>query len=331
MRFGLFSVADHYPNDLPRTVPQLYNELLERAQFAEELGYESFWVAEHHFHEYGAIPAPPVWMSAAAARTTRIRLGVAVSVLPFHNPLIVAEEYAMLDVLSCGRLEFGVGSGYLKHEFEGFGIAVEEKQTRFDEALDIIKLAWFGDRFSYQGRFNTVADLKLQVAPLQRPHPPIFMAVLRHEAAPYVGARGYPLMTIPYARSAGVEQLAAMIDGYRRAYAGAGHHDPAKAIVACALHTYVSDNTGDVERYAKPAMERYVRSRLYATSRPFDLLDQINLIAAGTPERVIEVVRLYERAGFNLFLNLADYGGMSQQAVMRSMERFARDVMPAFR
>src|SRR5579875_42259 len=331
MRFGVFSVVDHYPGELPRTVAQFYNELLERVELAEELGYESFWVAEHHFHEYGAIPAPPVWMGAAAVRTRRIRLGVAVSVLPFHNPLEVAEQYAMVDILSGGRLEFGVGSGYLKHEVEGFNIKFDEKYARFDEALEIIKLAWSGERFSYEGRFNKISGVKLQIAPLQKPHPPIFIAVLRNDAAKYVGARGYPVMTIPYARATGIEPLAEMVKEYREAYARAGHNDPSKALVVCALHTYVSDKAAEVERYAKPAMERYVRTRLYATSRPFEVLEQIKLIAAGKPERVIEVVRLYQQAGFDLFLSLADYGGMEHKAVMRSMERFAREVMPAFR
>ncbi|MBI4255431.1 MAG: LLM class flavin-dependent oxidoreductase, partial [Candidatus Rokubacteria bacterium] len=158
MRFGVFSVVDHYPAELPRTSGQFFGELLEQAEAAEQLGFDSFWVAEHHFHEYGAIPSPAVWLAAAAQRTRRIRLGSAVVVLPFRNPLQVAEDYAMVDVLSGGRLNLGVGSGYLRHEFEGFGVRVEDKRERFDEALDVVLRAWTGERFSYDGRFHTVRD-----------------------------------------------------------------------------------------------------------------------------------------------------------------------------
>lgn len=330
MRIGIFSVADHYPAELPRTVPEFYAELLEQARRAEELGFESFWIAEHHFHEYGAIPSPAVWMAAAAARTRRIRLGVAVSVLPFHNPVLIAEEYAMVDVLSGGRLEFGAGSGYLKHEFEGFGVAFGEKHARFDEALEIIKLAWSGERFSYQGRFNNYTNAQLQLQPLQKPHPPISIAVLRHEAAREVGARGYPLLTIPYAQSAGMSQLSEMIAEYKQAYRATGRGDPERPLVGCAVHSYVSNRGAGIEEHAKPAIDRYVRTRLYATSRPYGLLQEKELIACGDPDRVISVLKHYEAAGFNTFLNIMDFGGMEHRAVVTSMERFAKHVLPEF-
>src|SRR5437879_2910092 len=198
MRFGIFSVVDHYPAELPRTSAQFYGELLEQVEAAEALGFDSFWIAEHHFHEYGGIPSPPVWLAAAAQRTSRIRLGAAVVVLPFRNPLQVAEEYAMVDILSNGRLNLGTGSGYLTHEFDGFGVSPEDKRERFDEALDIVLEAWKGERFSYDGRYHTIRAVALNVRPLQRPRPPIWIAVLRNEAAAHVGKKGFPVMMIPY-------------------------------------------------------------------------------------------------------------------------------------
>jgi alkanesulfonate monooxygenase SsuD/methylene tetrahydromethanopterin reductase-like flavin-dependent oxidoreductase (luciferase family) len=149
MRLGLFSVVDHYPSELERATGDFYAELLEQAEAADEWGFDSFWVAEHHFHEYGAVPRPPVLLAAAAQRTRRIRLGSGVVVLPFDHPLRVAEDYAMVDVLSGGRLNLGVGSGYLKHEYAGFGVDPEDKRARFDEALEILLRAWTGERFSY--------------------------------------------------------------------------------------------------------------------------------------------------------------------------------------
>jgi len=331
MRIGIFSVVDHYPKELPRGVGQNYAELLESAVLAEELGFDSFWIAEHHFHEYGAIPSPAVWMGAAAVRTRKIRLGSGVSVLPFHNPITVAEEYAMVDIMSGGRLEFGVGSGYLKHEFAGYGVATDEKHARFDEALEVIELAWRGERFSYHGRFNRIDDVQLQLQPLQKPRPPIYIATLRYEAAREVGTRGYPLLTIPYAQSPGMHQLTAMTAEFREAWKSSGHGDPSKPVVGCAVHTYVAGSAAEVETHAKPAVDRYVRTRLYATSRPFDVLEEKELIACGSPDTVIKVLRDYERAGFNLFLNIMDFGGMDHRAVMKSIERFGREVLPAFR
>src|SRR6185369_6874207 len=138
---------------LKRDTKEFYDELLEQAQLADELGFDSFWVAEHHFHPYGVIPRAAIWLAAASQRTRRIRLGAAVVVLPFEHPLRTAEDYAMVDLLSNGRLSIGVGSGYLNHEFGGFGISLAEKRERFDEALAIIRKAWSGERVAHEGKF----------------------------------------------------------------------------------------------------------------------------------------------------------------------------------
>ena len=329
LRFGIFSVADHYPAELPRTSGQFFGELLEQVAAAEQLGFDSFWVAEHHFHEYGAIPSPPIWLAAAAQRTKRIRLGSAVVVLPFRNPLQVAEDYAMVDVLSGGRLNLGAGSGYLRHEFEGFGVSPEEKRDRFDEALDIVLRAWTGERFSYEGRFHTVRDVKLNVLPIQRPRPPVWIAVLRNEAAPHVGKRGFPMMMIPYATTERIDELAETVAGFRGAFADAGG-DPRAASVPFGLHAYCADSFERATAEAKPAMDRYVRTRLYARQRPYELLVEKSLIAFGSPEDVIRVARRYEQAGLTDFLAITNFGGLEHARVLRSMELLAKHVLPAF-
>src|SRR4051794_40018625 len=135
VRFGIFSVQDYHP-DLGIGQAAYLEQVLARMRHAESLGFDSFWLAEHHFNNYGLDPNPAVVLGAAARVTTRLRLGTAISVLPFRNPLHVAEDYALVDLLSGGRLNFGAGSGYLKHEFEGHGVPQEEKAERFDEALE---------------------------------------------------------------------------------------------------------------------------------------------------------------------------------------------------
>ncbi|MCL6639951.1 MAG: LLM class flavin-dependent oxidoreductase [Candidatus Rokubacteria bacterium] len=329
MRFGLFSVVDHYPAELPRTVGQFYDELLEQVEAAEALGFDSFWIAEHHFHEYGAVPSPPVWLAAAARRTRRIRLGAAVVVLPFRNPLLVAEEYAMVDVLSGGRLNLGTGSGYLRHEFEGFGVDPAEKRERFDEALEVLLRAWSGERFSYTGRFHRVSNVQLNVVPVQKPRPPIWIAVLRNEAAAEVGRRGYPVMMIPYAAAEQVSELAETVTAFRRAFVEAGGR-PEDATVPFGLHTYVSDSFARATAEARAAMDRYVRTRLYARQRPYQTLVERDLIAFGSPEDVIRVARRYEAAGFTDYLAMMNFGGLEHARVLGSMERLARHVLPAF-
>ncbi|HKW91383.1 MAG TPA: LLM class flavin-dependent oxidoreductase [Methylomirabilota bacterium] len=329
LRVGLFSVVDHYPKELDRTTAELYGELLDQVEAADALGFDSFWIAEHHFHEYGGAPRPPVWMAAAAARTRRIRLGAAVVVLPFDNPLRTAEDYAMVDLLSSGRLDLGVGAGYLKHEYAGFNLDPEEKRARFDEGLEILLRAWTGERFSYEGRYHRVRDVQLNVRPLQRPRPPIWVATLRADSAPRIGARGFPVMLIPYASAETVPDMARAIAGYKAAFVAAGGA-AADATVPFGLHLHCAESTARARAEARESMERYVRTRLYAVQRPFETLVEENVVAIGDPEEIVRVARLYEAAGFTRLLAIHNFGGLPHKQVMRSMELLARHVLPHF-
>ena len=235
----------------------------------------------------------------------------------------------MVDILSNGRLNLGTGSGYLTHEFDGFGVSPEDKRERFDEALDIVLEAWKGERFSYDGRYHTIRAVALNVRPLQRPRPPIWIAVLRNEAAAHVGKKGFPVMMIPYATTEHIAELAASVTAFRDSFVEAGG-DPADATVPFGLHTYVADSFARATAEAKGAMDRYVRTRLYARQRPYELLVQKNLIAFGSPEDVVRVARLYEGAGLTDFLAITNFGGLEHGKVLRSMEMMARWVFPAF-
>ena len=327
MRLGLLSVVDHYPAELGRTSAEFYAEVLEQAEAADEWGFDSFWVAEHHFHEYGAIPRPPVFLAAAAQRTRRIRLGAAVVVLPFDHPLRVAEDYAMVDVLSGGRLNLGVGSGYLPHEYAGFGVDAGDKRERFDEALEILLRAWTGERFSWDGRYHRVKDVQLNVRPVQQPRPPIWVATLRTDGGARVGARGLPAMFIPYASAETLHQMSNGLQAYRAAFAAAGGR-PADATAPFGFHTYCSESTAAARAEARPFMDRYVRTRLYAVQRPFETLVEQDVVAIGDPDEILRVARRYEAAGFTHFLALANFGGLPHKRVVASMDLLARHVLP---
>lgn len=328
MQLGIFSVADHYPNELERSADRFYHELLAQAQAADELGFESFWVAEHHFHEYGAIPRPAILLAAAAARTERIRLGAAVVVLPFDNPLRTAEDFAMVDTLSGGRLVLGVGSGYLRHEFEGFGIAPEEKRGRFDEGLDIVLKGWSGERFSHNGEHYQIQDVQLNILPLQRPHPPLWVAILSNGAAYHVGRRGMPIMTIPYATTESFDELAAMTADFRRGFAESGRNQE-EACVRFGLHVYCAETTEQARAEAREAMDRYVRTRLYAKHRSFEELIEKDLVAFGDPDEIARVMRRYEAAGLTHMMAIMNFGGMPHENVLRSMALMAESGLVA--
>ena len=174
MKFGMFHIVQLHES---RTVQEALSEAVEQIVLAEELGLEEARLGEHRFSRHGLLSGIFSFVGHVAARTLRIRIGTAVVVLPFHNPILVAEEAAMLDVLSGGRLDFGVGSGYQRQEFEGLGVNVEEGRERFREHLEVIKRAWTEETLTFHGKYTNVADLWVIPKPLQKPHPPLYIAV----------------------------------------------------------------------------------------------------------------------------------------------------------
>jgi alkanesulfonate monooxygenase SsuD/methylene tetrahydromethanopterin reductase-like flavin-dependent oxidoreductase (luciferase family) len=329
VRFGIFSVQDYHP-ELGVGQGEYFERLLARMQRAEQLGFDSFWLAEHHFHNYGLNPSPPVVLGAASRVTSRLRLGVAISVLPFRNPLHVAEDYALVDILSGGRLNFGAGSGYLKHEFEGHGIPMEERKERFDEALAIVLRAWGGERFSYEGRFRQVRDVRLQVRPVQRPHPPVWVATLRPEGAYVIGRNGFQLMGVPYVAVNRLSDMKPVIAQFKDGYAEAGQ-DPERATIPMALHVHVAESEAAAEREAREYLDRYVTTRLYAKRDVlWDDLRANQLVAIGAPETVAAAIDTLRDAGATDVLCLMDFGGLEQEKIGRSMELFASEVAPRF-
>src|SRR5215218_743211 len=261
MRISIFSVQDHHPSR-ERTVAQLYEQVIAQAELADELGYDTFWVAEHHFHEYGVVPNPAVMLAAIAQRTRRLRLGTAISILTFHNPLTVAENYAMVDVLSNGRLVYGVGSGYLSHEFAGHGIDPAEKRERFDENLAAVKQLLGGERVSAVGRFHSIDAVQLNVTPIQK-HVPIYVAILRAEAAYHIGRQGHDLLCVPYASLGDFDEIAGLLSEFRRGREESGKPADENSC-AVTLHAHVAETDAQARADAETAFNLYVDTRLYA-------------------------------------------------------------------
>ena len=326
MRYSVFSVNDHHPR-LARTVPQLYSQVMHQCELAERLGYDTFFCAEHHFHEYGVVPDPAVMLSALAQRTRRIRLGTAISILTFHDPRRIAETYSMLDMMSGGRLVFGVGSGYLAHEFVGYGKEPKEKRDRFNENLDIVKRLMAGETLAYKGQFSASDKVVLNVLPHEGRVPPIYVAVLAREAAYHVGKQKNRIFTVPYASCKDFADIGTMMAEYRkgRAEAGMPRDDDDHVFT---LHTYVARSDEEAKQQAKDAYDLYVDTRLYAKKHVYEdiIANGINLF--GSVETVVEKMCQLHEMGIRHVATMHNFGALDPALVERSMTLLAREVMP---
>jgi alkanesulfonate monooxygenase SsuD/methylene tetrahydromethanopterin reductase-like flavin-dependent oxidoreductase (luciferase family) len=177
-----------------QTHAEVYADALAECRLADELGFHTVWLAEHHFSHYGICPSLAPLAAAIARETRRARIGTAVVIAPFEHPVRIAEEWAEIDILSGGRLEFGLGRGYQPKEFEGLGVSMEGTRERFDEALDVIRGAWTEDRLTFEGAFYRVPGVRVLPKPVQRPHPPRSTSSARTttRTSPSGGARAAP-------------------------------------------------------------------------------------------------------------------------------------------
>ena len=326
MRYSVFSVNDHHPR-LPRTVPQLYQQVMRQCELAESLDYDTFFCAEHHFHEYGAVPDPAVMLSALVQRTRRIRLGTAISILTFHDPRRIAETYAMLDMMSGGRFVFGVGSGYLAHEFTGYDSDPREKRDRFNENLDLVKRLMAGGTLSWQGRFSKSDKAVLNVLPHEGRVPPVYVAVLAREAAFHVGRQANRIFTVPYASCKDFDDIGTMLVEYRKGLAEAGLAADDDDHVFT-LHTYVARSDDEAKAQAKAAYDLYVDTRLYAKKHVYEDIIANGICLFGAVETVAaKICRLHEM-GIRHVATMHNFGALDPALVERSMTLFAREVMP---
>jgi alkanesulfonate monooxygenase SsuD/methylene tetrahydromethanopterin reductase-like flavin-dependent oxidoreductase (luciferase family) len=349
MRFGIFYIVQWHES---RTQEQALREAVEQIELADQLGIDEVWLGEHHFSRHGLLSGLFSFAGHVAARTRRIRIGTAVSVLPFHNPVVVAEEAAMLDVLSGGRLDFGVGSGYQRQEFDGLGIKIDESRERFREAIDVLTTAWTEERLTYHGTFTHVDDLWVIPKPLQQPHPPLYIAVSTSPASvEYAASRniqvivGGPTDIMGQAPQV-VKLWREQMEKYGHPHA---HIDPpvSKSIyVAPTMEEAHTDPIGREDFSLKilaqigsplskngtvpPGYEAWAnrqKDREQAQDPGHAGLPPLR----GTPEVVIERLKFVQAQGINHIFGSFGFPGLPHEKVMRSIEMFATQVMPHFR
>lgn len=340
MDFGTFLLMQ---SPSARSSQEIFARGVELAQAAETLGFRNVWLGEHHFSTYGYLSRPAQLATYIAARTTRLRVGTAVIVVPLHHPLIVAEEIATLDVLSGGRLDVGFGRGYQHYEFERLGLELEAGRKRWDESIDIIMLALEGRPFSYHGKLFEFPETSVFPQPLQRPHPPIWTVAQSPYALEQAVRRGFNVLT------GGFGVPVEMLEQFGRLFDKVVEEiKPARRpSVGVQRAVYVTANEADAREAAEQARwnmrvtlslrnhyERVEGGKAVAVPAPDEPgIDELleRYLVMGTPEAVIrQIQRLRDALGNTQFNCSFWIGDMEQARVLRSMELFANEVMPAF-
>ena len=340
MRFGLF-VLFEWPGP-ERPFAAMYDELVEEVQLAEDLGLEVAWLAEHHFVNYSVSPSPLMFAIKAAERTRRIRFGTAVLVLPFSHPLRLAGEVAVADMLTNGRLEIGVGRGAYPYEFARYGIPFAEGRDRTQEALEVMLKVWQADDVAHEGRFFSFPPTTVLPKPLQRPHPPIWIAALSQESIGYAIRNGHHLLTTLFRDP--IERVAERLLAYRETLAAAGKtaSDSQMGVLRIA---YVAESDAAAREVVPHVVtnHRTWHHLHFGTERvaggivgtdpvenepsPEEMFERLII---GGPERCIEQVRALQAVGVELLLLNMNFGKMTHREAMRSLRLFGAEVMPAF-
>ena len=346
MKFGLFT---HIPWPEGIEPKKVLDQTTEEVVYAEELGFHSAWVAEHHFSRYGLGSSSLVFSASVAAQTKRIRLGTAILVPPLHHPIKLAEDAATLDVVSGGRLDAGFGRGSAEYEYAGYGIDQEESQGRFQETINLLKGLWTTPGFSHKGDYFDLNEVNLVPPPLQKPHPPIYIAATRTPATlDFAVTTGHPLII------GVVLDTADALDLCRRFVEKskeAGHNVPVSSIPFF-RYFYVAETEEEAKKDTEAALSwtldmvqwrrtfqrgsevyekmddwRRVRTELPTTNE--HLYDQRAII--GTPDQCVAQIKELQRHGIEYFGCNFSFGGMEQGKLLRSMKLFADEVMPHFR
>ena len=346
MDFGLFFLMQR---DDRWSEQAVYDSGLEQMLAAESLGYQSVWIAEHHFNDYGLCPAPQVLASFIAARTTTLRLGMGVSLLPLHHPVDLAEELAVLDVVSGGRLDVGIGRGGTLQDYQTFQSDREDARARVEEGIALMRQSWSGAPFDFQGRFHSAERLHVRPRPVQRPHPPLFIASNSEDSVLSAARLGLPTLSsffVPVddlrrrhlryreaARAAGrpdaeIEELERQSWGMRVVHVAPSHEEALQAVEAPFMgyqHKMAvlrSDSSGG------SVPKSFDRSLLRL--RTFEEYLATGWTLIGTADEVREGLQQYlEATGYQRVMLLMALPGLDTALALRSMRLFVDEVAPA--
>jgi alkanesulfonate monooxygenase SsuD/methylene tetrahydromethanopterin reductase-like flavin-dependent oxidoreductase (luciferase family) len=340
MEVGLFTEFQSPPG---MDEAQAFDEALAQVTAAEALGFDSVWLAEIHFQKgRSVLSSPLVIATAIAARTQRLRIGIAVQILPLAHPLHLAEDVATVDHLSKGRLDFGVGRSGLPEHYEGFNVPHTESRERFNETLEILVKAWTEERFTYEGKYFQYRNVCVIPKPFQKPHPPLRVAATTQETYAIVGRMGMPIFIA--VRTTSISDLKRFIGGYHDGWREAGH--PGRGAVSLIVPVYLNEDGVRARKEAEASTMHFFRSIAEALGRggtrreeaarlgrmSYDeILDE--LVVYGSPNTVTKrLLELREALGYSSLSVWMNVGGrIPHERVLGSMQLFAERVMPRLR
>ncbi len=340
MDFGIFNLLQH--RDRSKPPQEVIEEALEHTRLAEEMGFSRVWFAEHHFSNYSLCPSPMILCTQAAAMTKRIRVGSAVLILPLHAPARVIAEIALVDALSGGRLDVGVGSGYQNYEFVRLGADIAQNKVVFNELLDMIELGLRQPNFSYDGSYFKQPQTAINVRPVQSPRPPIWIAGADPNSHRRCARDGY----LPFISGGleGPETIKRMADNVAQCYAEEGM-DPDNVPMGVLRFVCISDDRGEIDRYVNGArfQKRIAMSLRHRRETMVDdyMVEEVpfpdeapleeiagNIVVGNAEmvaERLCHEIELYRPRHMSLYFAVGD---MPNRAVIKSMEQFATKVVP---
>ena len=337
LQFGIFDWIEW--GDRPAS--EIYEERLQMLEYADKHGFYCYHLAEHHITPLSISPSPSVFLAAACQRTKNIRLGPLVYLLPFYNPLRLLHEVCMLDQLSQGRLELGVGRGIVPMEAVHYGVDTEKSWDIFHEALEVLLTGFTHDLLNYEGKYYNYKDIRLWVHPYQQPYPPLWYASNNIETVPWMAQHGLNTSHV-FATAAATKPH---FDLYKQVWQ-AHRNDPdrlnasiEKPKLGITRHVYVAPTDEQAIRECRAAFAAWFHNINYLFDqagsnfldfiRNFDDLLAREIIIAGSPQTVLEQVqRAIDESGINYFCSIFSWGDLTQKQVMRSMDLFVREVMP---
>jgi alkanesulfonate monooxygenase SsuD/methylene tetrahydromethanopterin reductase-like flavin-dependent oxidoreductase (luciferase family) len=348
MEFGYFTLSDNHYENNARTANQFVSDITEEALHADRLGMHSAWIGEHHFNSLGVLSCPDLVLAYIAARTKHIRLAPAVTVLPLHHPIRVAEQWASLDLLSNGRVDFAVGRGYDQREYLPFHVSFADNQGIFDEGLEVVRKLWAAeDRISHHGKHYSFDDVRITPKPVQKPIP-TYVGSFSKPSIELAARLDCGLIVAPFAAAMSFGGLQQVADLYHETCAKYGTK-PGRLM--CSYFTHFADTKAQEDaqrarqiRYyrecvipalpgdpktAPPSYRYFVDmvARLQQV-KPEDLTE--NSVLLGSPQRIMDTLKKVEAAGFSEVILYFNVGLKPHQQVKDEMDRFMAEVAPAF-
>jgi len=348
MQFGYFTLSDNHYENNHRDANDFVNDILDEAVYAEEVELHSAWIGEHHFSTLGVLSCPDLVLANVAARTRRIRLAPAVTVLPLHHPIRVAEQWATLDLLSGGRVDFAAGRGYDRREYLPFKVSFEDNQEIFEEGMEVVRRLWSSDQpITHHGKHYQFDDLSITPKPVQRPIP-AYVASFSQPSIELAGRLGCGLIVAPFAAAISYGGLKQVAELYGEVCA---KHDRPPGRLMCSYFIHFADTKAEEEaararqiRYYKecaiaafpsdlrtaPPSYRYFVGMVerLRNVRPQDLTE--NSVLLGSPEQITDTLKTIETAGFAEVILYFNVGLKPHPQVKDEMARFMAEVAPAF-